>query len=192
LPEEDALPSDIRFGTLESPNASSGALSLVDVRLSVPDVVHHWDRCRLTADYLAGFLVPEVAERHDVRMELSMIIDELLENAVKFCASNQEPVAVTVRHFGDAIWLETSNLCDKGHAEQLEASIRRVMERDIEELFIEQIETSAKTPDASGLGFITLCLNHDAKIGARISEATTDLYRVTVEVLIDRQEVVTP
>lgn len=187
------MQSEVAFGTCSAPLPDGGAHSFVDLRLSAMDMVVHWRRCSLTADFLAGFVAQGFEGREEeARLELSMVIDELIENAVKFCADVREPVSVMVHNYGDVIVLEASNLCDLESAQALEAAIRRVLESDLESLFIQQIEESASSDRLSSrLGFITLCVNHGARLGARISKLPQkDLYTVTVQVLLDRPEVV--
>lgn len=159
-------------------------LSTVDVHMSARDMVVQWRRCSLTADFLANFLAPGFCRQEPVRSQVSMVIDELLENAVKFAVDADRPVSVSVLDYGDAIRVEARNQCDRAHAADLEASIRRVLETDPETLFLEAIERSAlEDPSVSRLGIITLCTHAGARIGARIVETSQDgLYDVTVQV----------
>ena len=185
------MAAEIAYGTYQTGLQAEEPLLEVDIRVSAVDMVVHWKRCALTADFLAGFLAPGFGQEDDTHSQLSMVIDELLENAVKFCAEGTAPVEVRVRNFGEVIAVEASNVCDGQRARDLEASVRRVLENDPEALFLEQVEKSAaEDRDSSRLGFITLCLNGGARLGARIVEAGRDgLYNVSVQVLLPRQEV---
>jgi hypothetical protein len=182
------MPSEVAYGTYSRDVAQRVPLSTVDIRVSAVDIVVHWRRCALTADFLAGFLAPTSGEA--AHTQLSMVIDELLENAVKFCADVTTPVEVSVRNFGEVVEVEASNVCDQQRARDLEQSVRRVLENDPERLFLEQIErTAVEDPEASRLGFITLCLHGGARLGARIVETNQDgLYNVSVQVLLPTQE----
>ncbi|MEZ4322309.1 MAG: hypothetical protein R3F61_32850 [Myxococcota bacterium] len=154
------------------------------------DMMTHWGRCSLTANYLAGYVAPSFANSDSARVEISIILDELIENAVKFCADVEEPVVVTVDNFGRAVRLQVSNLCREHHAEDLGRSIARVLTHDPEELFVEQVEEAATEDElASRLGFITLSMNEAVRLGARISRSSREgFYTVTVQVVIDRDD----
>lgn len=166
-------------------------LSTVDVHLSAHDMVVQWRRCALTADFLANFLAPGFCRQEPVRSQVSMVIDELLENAVKFAADQAREVSVSVLDFGDEIRVEARNQCDRAHAADLEASIAKVLRDDPETLFLEAIERSAsEDPAASRLGIITLCTHAGARIGAKIVETSEDgLYDVTVQVHLQAEGV---
>lgn len=188
------MPSEIiTYGSCTAP-ASEPPLTSVDVQVSAMDMMVHWGRCSLTANFLAGYIAPAFLDSEAARVEISMILDELIENAVKFCADVEEPVVVTVDNFGSAVRLQVSNLCQARHAEDLGASIHKVLHGDPEALFLEQVEHSASADElASRLGFITLSMNDAVRLGARISRASKDgLFTVTVQVLIDRDDLPAP
>ena len=113
-----------------------------------------------------------------------MVIDELLENAVKFTKHSDDQVAISVHDYGDLIRVEARNQCDQAHAARLEQSIRRLMQQDPEVLFVEALEQSAAAgSNHSQLGIITLCTHARAKVGAKFVRAAEDgLFDVTVEV----------
>ncbi len=165
----------------------------VDLQVSAMEMMVHWGRCSLTANFLAGYVAPTFPDSESARVEISIMLDELIENAVKFCADVEEPVSVTVDNFDDAIRLRVSNLCTEPHARQLEQCIRRVLHGNPEELFVEQVE-SAAVEDAlvSQLGFITLSMNQGVRLGARIARSMDaggeGMYEVTVQVMIQRDE----
>ncbi len=175
-------------GTGHEGQPDAETVSYVDLCLASRDSSATWQRCTLTADFLAGFLAPAEEQEHKEREELSVVIDELLANALKFSVNSIEPVSMTVQHFGDAVRVEASNVCDAHQAKRLVESLRRVIEENLEDLFVSQIEASATDGnDSSQLGFITLRMNFGARLGARVRlDEDTGHYRVTVAVLMDR------
>ncbi len=150
----------------------------------------HWGRCSLTANFLAGYLAPTFLDSDSARAEISIMLDELIENAVKFCADVEEPVVVTVDSFGNALRLRVSNLCDGHHAQQLTRAIAQVLSGNPEELFIEQVESAALGDStASRLGFITLSMNDAARLGAEVIQSEREgMFEVTVQVMLERDE----
>lgn len=168
----------------ESPIAS------VDVQVSAMDMMTHWGRCSLTADFLAGYVAPVFRDSESARVEISIALDELIENAVKFCADVQEPVVVTVDNYANSIRLQVSNLCSAHHAEDLGRVIHQVLSNNPEDLFVQQVEASAIADETSSrLGFITLSMNDSARLGARIETSPREgFYAVTVQVVFDRDD----
>ena len=181
---------EIAWETLESADPPTReTISYVDLRLASRDPDARFRRCAITADFLAGFLAPGPDASSLEREELSVVMDELLANAVKFSADSREPVSMTVHHYGNAIRVEASNVCGEEQAKGLVDTLRRVIDENLEDLFVNEIEANADEPETSGLGFITLRLNFGARLGARIRpDPETGQYRVTVAVVLDRPE----
>lgn len=166
-------------------------LASVDLQVSAMEMMVHWGRCSLTANFLAGYLAPTFGDSESARAEISIMLDELIENAVKFCADVEEPVAVTVDSFGNAIRLRVSNLCDEHHAHELTRAIAQVLSGNPEELFVQQVESAAVGDSmASRLGFITLSMNDSARLGAEVTRSEREgMYEVTVQVMLERDDV---
>lgn len=181
---------EIAWETLETDEPPTReTVSYVDLRLASRDPEGRFQRCALTADFLAGFLAPAPEATSLEREELSVVMDELLANAVKFSVDVREPVSMTVHHYGNAIRVEASNVCGEQQAKALVETLRRVIDENLEDLFVSQVEANASAPETSQLGFITLRLNFGARLGARISpEPESGQYRVTVAVVLDRPE----
>ncbi len=191
---EIAVSLDIAWESLDSDQPlNREVVHYVDLQLASRDREARWQRCALTADFLAGFLVADPERPTLEREELTLVIDELLANAVKFSATAEDSVSMTVQHYGEAIRVEASNLCDAESAARLVDNLRKVIEENLEDLFIAHVEKNAEKPETSQLGFITLRLNFGARLGARIvPDEATGLYRVTVAVVLDRPSGDTP
>ncbi len=181
------MPTESTYGSCTAA-LPGNPLASVDVQVSALDMMVHWGRCSLTADFLAEFIAPSFADSDGARVEISIILDELIENAVKFCASVEEPVAVTVDNYDSVIRVQVSNLCKKEHADDLGAAISEVLRNNPEELFVRTVEFAAVEDELSSrLGFITLSMHDAVRLGARISKASVDgLHSVTVQVVIER------
>jgi hypothetical protein len=176
---EPVLPAALAHEDLER-HEGDVPLASMDLVVTAREVRAHWPRCWLTAEFLARAFAP-------THSQLTVVIDELLENAVKFCADRAEQVTVRVHRLQNAVMrVEAHNRCDRDHAEDLDACVRRVLRSDPEALFVEQLERSARSAhrDESRMGFVTLCIHAGARLGVRIREARDGLYDVTVSALL--------
>lgn len=177
---EPALPAAVVHDDVVRSEALAPVASL-DLVLVPQQIRAHWRRCWLSAEYLSGALAPG-------HPQLAVVVAELLENAVKFCADAAEAVTVRVDRLRDAgLRVETRNRCDRDHAEDLGQSVRRVLDADPAALFVEQLERSARSGhrDESRMGFVTLCLHAGARLGLRIREVREGSYEVTVSALLE-------
>ncbi|MDB9527516.1 ATP-binding protein [Oscillatoria sp. CS-180] len=151
---------------------------------------HLWRNQRLSAHFIADYFVnflpldkdDPVEERRikEAKGAISYVANELLENAMKF---NLEDADCKVRfgiHFLDgsdiiAVMFATNSINRFG-AEKFQQFIQELLESDPEEFYIRQVEASAEDPDTkiSGLGFLTMINDYQAKLGWQFEPVAPD------------------
>jgi hypothetical protein len=165
-------------------------LSELSVTLVPLEVVAEWRRCSETADYLARYFAYDFDDREAAAIVLSTVINELVENTVKFSGDKSAPGEIVVRQFGNRISITTTNLAHPAQAETLRAAVARIAVGDPEALFAERVAHPPEVGSA-GIGLIMLRKDYDARMDVRTSPdaARADLVRVEVEVTLDNREV---
>ncbi|NER24617.1 MAG: ATP-binding protein [Symploca sp. SIO1C2] len=144
-------------------------------------IKNRWRNQRLSAhfmaDYIANFLPlnknkPEEEKRiKEIKGAVSYIANELLENAMKFNLETSSSKVKLGVHFLDAaeliVAMFTKNSIDLNSAEKFQVFIQTLLASDPEELYIQQVEASAEDENAemSGLGFLTMINDYQAKLG---------------------------
>lgn len=162
------------------------------------DIEHLWENQRLSAYFLANCFInflplnednPEEQQRiKEAKSSISYIANELIENAVKF---NLETANYQVKlgiHFLEGPELIavmfTTNSVDKAGAKKLQTFIDKLLGSDLQDFYIQQIEASSKDENASmsGLGFLTMINDYDARLGWKFEPLSTtpDIIAVTV------------
>jgi hypothetical protein len=157
------------------------------------ELVTQWKRCGMVADFLADYQSFVFKHRKKAISVLSTIINELLENAVKFSSDKNKLVNLSIRHYGKLIEIETINLCNKTQAERLNSYIAKLRSSNIEKLFYDQIEYTAKqNKSISGLGLLTLIKDYSAEIGIKIIpkiESEDSFYNIYVKIFLFIKEI---
>lgn len=162
-------------------------MSLMSVSFYPLDIIVQWRRCGQTADYIANFLSYQFKESGRSMIILSTIINELLENCVKFSCDKQMSVSFTAGFFGDIALLEATNNTDRAQVDRFQSFIHQLIHEDLEELFIAQIEeTDEQMTRSAGLGLISLKKDYVSKMGFLIQPIPdTALYDVRVQLHLD-------
>lgn len=165
------------------------AITGTEISVRALELVAHWKRCGLTADWLAGFFAYdfEIDCRDAAASVLATTINEVIENAAKFCADKSAPITIAVRHHGDFIRIETRNRANATQAANLRAAMMELATSDLGELFARRIEHQSE-PGASGLGLLILKKDYHAKLGVKLVPAGTES-DVHVQVTLDTEEV---
>ncbi|MEM8611692.1 MAG: DUF6272 family protein [Cyanobacteria bacterium P01_H01_bin.105] len=162
------------------------------------DIKNLWRNQRLSAHFLANCFInflpldennPEEEQRiKEAQGSISYVANELIENAVKF---NLETVNHQVKlgiYFLEnpelvAVIFATNNL-DRTQTEEFQRVIKKLLASDPQELYIQQVETSARENNTthSGLGFLTMINDYEARLGWKFESLSTipDVITVTV------------
>ena len=179
------------FGHFAAPGAANGDAPLSELSLSFLPLalVTEWARCSETADFVARFFARDYSDREVAGSVLSTVVNELVENAVKFASDKSAPARLVVREFDGSLTITTENVATAAQAGSFGATLTRLADGDPEFLFAEQIANPPETGSA-GIGLIMLRKDYDATIGARMSPLSGgEPTRIEVEVTIDNREV---
>jgi hypothetical protein len=161
------------------------ALGSIAVELVPLDMIAHWHRCGATADWAAELLAYNFDNRATASNVLSTVINELLENAVKFSADKRRPIHLRAGQHGDRIVIETENAADEAQARALETHVETLF-ADRGELFARLIERAAAGDvDAPGVGLLVVRRDYGATLGVELSPLGTGEQLVRVRVALD-------
>jgi hypothetical protein len=158
--------TDFRNG----PGAFATRIRLADGPLGLA-----WHHCAATADFLGDFfaLHRRTSQRTytETRHSIGYLINELLENAVKF----REPGDITIESAldGDRFEVKIVNSISRETARSFQALLAELTAGDPGELLIARIEANAADAEASGsgLGLLTLMNDYDARLGWTFHDA---------------------
>lgn len=160
-----------KHGDALTPHAEE-PLSEMVIRFVPLDLVIQWRRCGMIADFLADFLAYNFKHKDTARNVISTVLNELLENAVKFSPEKHRRASLALIYHGETIRIQTRNTSNKKHVASLQRLVERLCSEDPELLFLEQLEYSAtEDPDASGLGIVTLKKDYLARIAIELTES---------------------
>lgn len=149
-----------------------------------------WSQCSATADFFAEYFAAVPAcrpETEDARAEfigtISYVVNELVENAVKFSVG--ERVEVTVGLDDGELVAVVANQILATTVEMLSATFSELVTGDPQELLFARVEANAENPEAggSGLGFLTMMSDYGARIGWRFAAVADNPNNVLLETM---------
>ncbi|NDD66852.1 hypothetical protein EBZ35_04275 [bacterium] len=145
-------------------------------------VKEEWVVCAQTVDGVIGSL-PLVAK--DSQVMMAYILNELIENAVKYSASDALPVRIQLTHRAQGFRTNITNWCTKYQGKRTLNWIRGIHATPIGEHYIKQLWRSAVSPTPqSKLGLLGICHDYPVQLNARLGRIPvhTDLCQITVSV----------
>jgi hypothetical protein len=135
-----------------------------------------WSQCSATADFFAEYFAAvhacrtaDEGARNDFVGTISYIVNELVENAVKFSVG--ETVEVTVGIEDEELVTIVANHVLAATVGPLLDKFRELVSGDPQEMLFARVEANAENPEdgASGLGFLTMMADYGAKLGWRFA-----------------------
>jgi len=170
------------FGTADVAIGMGGGLSRV--RLFDGPLELSWHHCATTSDFIADlFAVRFQASRNDykeVRHSIGYLVNELIENAVKFRAPGE--IMVEASMDAETFKVKVSNVVEGDVAYGFQGLLSEITVGDPGDLLIQRIEANAADPEltGSGLGLLTLMSDYGARL-AWIFSPTDENDRICLE-----------
>jgi hypothetical protein len=137
------------------------------LKLTHADLLKIWKRCGLTANYGASYLASSCPEKKDVMNSVSMILNELLENAAKYSDEEMGSIELTITLSGNSAILQVDNIID----EQRYMIFRKFADKitscdDVNSLYMEKLQSFGDDDGMkSGIGLLTVLSFFNPKMG---------------------------
>lgn len=154
------------FGTAELSNGPEAMRFKISL---VPDPLElSWHHCGTTSDFIGDYFsraCKSGIDQMDARHSIGYLINEILENAVKFRHGGR--IEITCSLDGNSFESRICNTIDNETAKRFQTHLATLTERDPGEVLLERIEENAldESSSGSGLGLLTLMSDYDAKLG---------------------------
>jgi len=151
----------------------AAAMSADSLHIRLCDGIQHmeWPQAGMTADFLGVFFADIAAatgaDARSARHAIGYLVNELLENAIKFRVPGGDPVLVAGGIDESGFAFEMHNEATVDVAVHFGTLLGELTSRDPGDLMIERIEANAEngSDGGSGLGILTLMNDYSAEMG---------------------------
>ena len=155
-----------------------GVDSSFTVRFLPLDMFDNWQRGSVLSDFTANYF------RHNFPSEeqfglISTVVNELVENAVKFTANNSLPVDLTLKKALGRMLVQTANTVPLHRAQPFMAVCRELFEKDLDELYVARLKQDSGDRNASGLGLLLIRKDYSSKLSFEFLFDEDSTVRVT-------------
>ena len=107
------------------------------------------------------------------------MVNELVENAVKFTANNSLPVDLTLKKALGRMLVQTANTVPLHRAQPFMAVCRELFEKDLDELYVARLKQDSGDRNASGLGLLLIRKDYSSKLSFEFLFDEDSTVRVT-------------
>lgn len=181
---------DVTFGSIVQKNDSNKELHQLTVHFYPTSLDSSLAQCFLIAEFFSSLLKNYFEHPNFGVQSFSIILNELIENAIKYSADKTEPFSVTLKAYSTHFEIHCQNICDTSRAKRFKQFVNQLQTANLDELFKDQVLKN-QDKNESGLGLLLLKKDYFATIGGRIEQHPHQyqLNNVTVQVSLPYTEV---
>lgn len=154
------------------------------IHINAQNVSLRWSQCDLMAGFIASYFAcffPEdesgkesMVDRKDITYSINYIMNELVENAVKFRSSGD--INISSGLFDQEIVFLVKNMIASTQVPVFQKMLREITDGNPGDLLIQRIEDNVKEDNdtGSGLGFLTMMNDYEVKLGWHFEDCARD------------------
>ncbi len=143
----------------------------INLSFSLPamEVMSFWSRCGLIANFGASYMAVAHPSKKNIANSLSFILNELLENAVKYAYPRDSIIELVLLHHEDYILIDISNPINQDQVKSLSGMANNLIDLDwVNDTYIDLLTASGKSTEKSGIGLLTIINYYQADLSFRI------------------------
>ena len=171
--------ASLAIGNFKSSVEQDPELSLLVSKTLAP-----WEAANRIAVFFDAWLDAELRQRGSNVEDLNYVVNELMENAVKYADDGTIELSVCLET--QALRLSLTHPISDDHAKRYRTLAEALVARDPDELFAEIIESNALSDGlaakGAGLGLVTLRQNYQAQLGFAFDMLSPNTMQVTTQV----------
>lgn len=152
-----------RFHIGDSVNIISPGESNYNIAFRPNDIFNSWETAGNLADSIASFFYEKNPGQIN-RNAISMVLNELIENAAKFSKDPGSKVEIETIKGNNSIKIITKNEVTAEKWEKLEKVTRELFSSDLHKLFKERLFSIRKDTKSPGLGLILLKKDYNSNL----------------------------
>ncbi len=165
----------------------TGVDSSFTVRFLPLDMFDNWQRGSVLSDFTATYFRHNFPRDEEFGL-ISTVVNELVENAVKFTTNNSLPVELTLKKAPRRMLIQAANTVPVHRCQPFMAVCRELFEKDLDELYMERIKQDRTDSDASGLGLLLIRKDYSSKLSFEFRFDENNTARVTATAELSFQE----
>lgn len=156
-----------------------------------------WHNNGLSADFLANYLAtffpPSLEacnspDKHtEIKGTVAYIANELLENAMKYNNNlSLHPISIELHLSHESIIFVVTNSIHPQKVKEFQTYLQKILASDPQELYLQQLEKNAmEEMESSGLGFLTILNDYNAKLGWEFKTIDRDPEQILVTTMAE-------
>lgn len=165
----------------------------IKLYINIPhaEVKDYWNRCGLTSNFIASYIALSYSDEKNITNSLSFIINELLENSIKYSSESDKGVEICFLQKDETVIIEISNDICKEQMKKMKCIAENIVNGDcVNDKYLDIISANAKLSNGSGVGLLTIISYYNVVVGFKFIavDEFNEAFRLSVQVRINVEE----
>lgn len=143
-----------------------------------------WERGSLLSNFAADYFHHNFPGSQAQNL-ISTVLNELIENAVKFSRNNSMPVVITMKKRKEDLLIRADNTLPKHRQEAFVSICRELFEKNLDELYVQRMDQNVTNSTSSGIGLILIKKDYSAGLDFQFYTDERNCAHVAVTVRLD-------
>jgi len=164
---------------------------VLHVNVKAGEMHREWTKCGLISNFIASYVTLSCHSEKSILNSLSVILNELIENAVKYYFTNSDDtINILVSRKGDDVFLKVKNRTNAANYEILQEAARDLIDPDkANDKYFEKLRNIVPNQNSSGIGLLMIISFFKVQMSFQLQNIEgTELYDASVQVKIDIKE----
>jgi len=150
------------------------------------DIFDNWTRASSLSDFIAEYFGSYFGNESSHNL-ISTVINEFIENAVKFTKNNSQPIVVIVKKRDNDLICRITNSIPKHRKTAFIEICKELFSEDLDQLFLDKIIEGSNNKTESGIGLILVKKDYHVKTNFDFFKDNNDMNNVNVTFKLNLQ-----
>ena len=164
---------------------------VLHVNVKAGEMHRAWTKCGLISNFIASYVTLSCPSEKSILNSLSVILNELIENAVKYYfTNNDDTINILVSRKDDNVYLKVKNRTNTANYMILQEAARVLIDQEkSNEKYFEKLIHIVPNQNTSGIGLLMIISFFKVQMSFQLQSIDgTELCDVSVQVKIDMKE----
>lgn len=126
------------------------------------DIFDNWARASSLSDFIAEYFGSYFENKTSNNL-ISTVMNEFIENAVKFTKNNSQPIVIIVKKRANDLICRITNSIPMHRETAFIGICRKLFSQDLDKLFLDTIVEGSESKQESGIGLILIKKDYQVK-----------------------------
>ena len=165
---------------------------ILNLCLNPKDIMKFWDRCGLVSNFSSNylFIYSQNQKQKNICNSLSVILNELIENAVKYSTDKDSLIYLDLYNLKGFIIVEIANYVSKDKADNFKQIAGTLSDKEkVNSNYLDLICKNSSEDQISGIGLATLINYFNVDFSFKFNGPDqSNLYKISIQTKINIEE----